>query len=82
MQGLTNIGWKVAPSSGGMFVWAKYPYDMDDKEFAFEVIKQVGVVMVPGTVFGSAGAGYVRIALVQDVEVLKNAVEQLKKLEF
>ena len=82
MEGLTNIGWKVAPSSGGMFVWAKYPYDMDDKEFAFEVIKQVGVVMVPGTVFGSAGAGYVRIALVQEVEVLKNAVEQLKKLKF
>ena len=82
MEGLTNIGWKVAPSSGGMFVWAKYPYDIDDKEFAFEVIKQVGVVMVPGTVFGSAGAGYVRIALVQEVEVLKNAVEQLKKLEF
>jgi LL-diaminopimelate aminotransferase len=82
MEGLTNIGWKVAPSSGGMFVWAKYPYDMDDKEFAFEVIKQTGVVMVPGTVFGSAGAGYVRVALVQEVEVLKNAVEQLKKLEF
>lgn len=82
MEGLTNIGWKVAPSSGGMFVWAKYPYDIDDKEFAFEVIKQVGVVMVPGTVFGSAGAGYVRIALVQEVEVLKNAVEQLKKLKI
>ena len=82
MEGLTNIGWKVAPSSGGMFVWAKYPYDIDDKEFAFEVIKQTGVVMVPGTVFGSAGTGYVRVALVQEVEVLKNAVEQLKKLKF
>lgn len=82
MQGLKDLGWTVAPSSGGMFVWAKYPYDMDDKEFAFEVIQQTGVVMVPGTVFGSAGAGFIRVALVQDVETLKNAVEQLKTLNL
>lgn len=82
MQGLTDIGWTVAPSNGGMFVWAKYPYDLGDTEFVFQVIEQTGVVMVPGTVFGSAGAGFVRIALVQDVKILKKAVEQLKKLKF
>lgn len=82
MQGLTDLGWTVAPSSGGMFVWAKYPYDMDDKEFAFEVIRQTGVVLVPGTVFGSAGAGFMRVALVQDVETLKRAVNQLKTLKL
>ncbi|MEI4770669.1 aminotransferase class I/II-fold pyridoxal phosphate-dependent enzyme [Psychrobacillus sp. FJAT-51614] len=81
-EGLKDIGWTVTPSSGGMFVWAKYPYEMDDKEFAFEAINQTGVVMVPGTVFGSEGAGYVRVALVQDVEVLKKAVDQLKKLKI
>lgn len=82
MQGLMDLGWSVTPSNGGMFVWAKYPYDMDDKEFAFEVIRQTGVVMVPGTVFGSEGAGFVRIALVQNVETLKNAIEQLKSLNL
>ncbi|TQR16444.1 aminotransferase class I/II-fold pyridoxal phosphate-dependent enzyme [Psychrobacillus soli] len=82
MQGIADLGWTVAPSTGGMFVWAKYPYDMDDKEFAFEVIRQTGVVIVPGTVFGSAGAGFVRVALVQDVETLKKAVEQLKTLNL
>lgn len=80
-QALTDLGWKIAPSTGGMFVWAKYPYEMNDKDFVFEVIDQTGVVMVPGTVFGSAGAGYVRIALVQDINILKLAVEQLKKLK-
>lgn len=82
MQGIADLGWTVAPSSGGMFVWAKYPYDMDDKEFAFEIINQTGVVLVPGTVFGTEGAGFVRIALVQDVETLKKAVEQLKTLNL
>lgn len=82
MQGLSDIGWKVAPSNGGMFVWAKYPFGLDDKEFVFEVIAQTGVIMVPGSIFGSEGAGFVRIALVQDVELLKKAVEQLKTLAF
>lgn len=54
---------------------------MNDRDFVFEVIDQTGVVMVPGTVFGSAGAGYVRVALVQDIDILRQAVEQLKKLE-
>ena len=81
-EGLQELGWETTPSSGGMFIWAKYPYDLDDKEFAFKAIEQVGVVMVPGTVFGTEGAGYVRIALVQDKEKLQQAIEQLKKLEL
>ena len=77
MDGLTNLGWEVAPSQGGMFVWAKYPYDMNSVDFAYKVIEQTGVVMVPGTVFGSAGEGFARLALVQDVALLKKAVERL-----
>ena len=57
MKGLAEIGWSVTPSNGGMFVWAKYPFDMDDKEFVFKAIEQCGVVMVPGSIFGSEGAG-------------------------
>ena len=82
MEGLMSIGWEVAPSDGGMFVWAKYPYDLDSTSFAFEAIAQTGVVMVPGTVFGTAGEGYVRLALVQNVEKLTQAVEKLSKLQL
>lgn len=80
MEGLTSIGWDVAPSNGGMFVWAKYPYDINCIDFAFKAIEQTGVVMVPGTVFGSAGEGYMRLALVQPVELLEKAVEKLKTI--
>lgn len=80
MEGLTSIGWEVAPSNGGMFVWAKYPYDINCIDFAFKAIEQTGVVMVPGTVFGSAGEGYMRLALVQPVELLEKAVEKLKTI--
>ncbi|KAA0955759.1 aminotransferase class I/II-fold pyridoxal phosphate-dependent enzyme [Sporosarcina sp. ANT_H38] len=82
MNGLTEIGWSVTPSNGGMFVWAKYPFDMDDKEFVFKVIEQCGVVMVPGSIFGTEGVGFVRLALVQKVDALQKAVDQLSKLEI
>lgn len=80
MEGLAELGWETTPSAGGMFVWAKYPFEMDDKQFVFEAIKQAGVVMVPGSIFGTAGEGYVRIALVQKVELIEQAIEQLAKM--
>lgn len=82
MDGLASLGWETTPSEGGMFVWAKYPYDVDDIEFVFEVIKQAGVVMVPGSIFGTAGVGYVRLALVQKVELIEQAIEQLRELSI
>ncbi|MHA6261336.1 aminotransferase class I/II-fold pyridoxal phosphate-dependent enzyme [Sporosarcina sp. CAU 1771] len=81
MDGLAEIGWTATPSKAGMFVWAKYPFDMDDKQFVFKAIDECGVVMVPGSVFGTEGIGYVRIALVQGVEILQKAIDQLRKLE-
>ncbi|NLY80209.1 MAG: aminotransferase class I/II-fold pyridoxal phosphate-dependent enzyme [Lysinibacillus sp.] len=80
MEGLQKLGWECAPSNGGMFVWAKYPFDIDCVNFVYKAIEQTGVVMVPGTSFGSEGEGYVRIALVQDKALLQEAVERLKTL--
>ncbi|RUL53941.1 aminotransferase class I/II-fold pyridoxal phosphate-dependent enzyme [Lysinibacillus antri] len=80
MKGLIELGWEVAPSNGGMFVWAKYPSELDSVSFAYKAIEETGVVMVPGTTFGSEGEGYVRLALVQSVELLEEAVERLKTL--
>lgn len=82
MNGLIELGWKVAPSDGGMFVWAKYPYELDSVSFAYKAIEQTGVVMVPGSEFGSEGEGYVRLALVQNKEVLQKAVDRLKNLSL
>ncbi len=82
MNGLQSLGWEVAPSDGGMFVWAKYPYELDAVRFTYQVIEQTGVIMVPGTVFGSAGEGYVRLALVQEVSLLEKAVQQLAKIQI
>ncbi|MEM1501823.1 aminotransferase class I/II-fold pyridoxal phosphate-dependent enzyme [Domibacillus sp. 8LH] len=78
--GLQEIGWSVEQPGGGMFLWTKIPSGSDDRAFVFEAIDKAGVVMVPGSAFGTAGTGYVRIALVQPVPLLKQAAERLKKV--
>lgn len=82
MKGLQEIGWEVAPSHGGMFVWAKYPYSIDSVSFAYKAIEQSGVVMVPGTAFGSGGEGFARLALVQEVSRLTEAVQRLNTIRI
>ncbi|MCP3762818.1 aminotransferase class I/II-fold pyridoxal phosphate-dependent enzyme [Domibacillus sp. A3M-37] len=78
--GLQNIGWPVERPNGGMFLWAKIPRGEDDRAFVFQAIDESGVVMVPGSAFGTAGKDYVRIALVQPVPILKQAAKELKKV--
>ena len=82
MEGLQSLAWDVTPSESGMFIWAKYPYEVDDMSFVLQAIEQVGVAMVPGSSFGKRGKGYVRIALVQEVDKLSDAIDRLSKLRI
>lgn len=78
--GLREIGWNVPDSQGSMFVWAKIPENFDSSEkFVLELMEKSGVIVVPGTAFGSLGEGYVRFALVYPVEVIKEAVQAVKE---
>ncbi|OLN22475.1 LL-diaminopimelate aminotransferase [Domibacillus antri] len=78
VKGLHDIGWTVSKPEGGMFLWAKIPDGADDRAFVFEAIDRSGIVMIPGSAFGTSGAGYVRIALVQPADVLEKAAGRLK----
>ena len=76
--GLREIGWNVPDSQGSMFVWAKIPEEFESSEtFVLELMEKSGVIVVPGTAFGSLGEGYVRMALVYPVEVINEAVQAI-----
>ena len=76
--GLREIGWNVPDSQGSMFVWAKIPEGFESSEsFVLNLMEKSGVIVVPGTAFGSLGEGYVRFALVYPVEVIKEAVKAI-----
>ncbi|MDQ0230055.1 LL-diaminopimelate aminotransferase [Metabacillus malikii] len=79
IEGLTSIGWPIDKPDAGMFIWAEVPDGWTSLQFTYELIEKANVVVTPGHAFGPHGEGYVRIALVQEVEVLKEAILSIEK---
>ena len=74
--GLRRIGWDVPDSEGTMFVWAPIPKNYtSSEEFCMDLVEKTGVLCTPGSSFGSLGEGYVRFALVRDVETMNKIVD-------
>lgn len=79
VEGFRSIGWDVAKPPATMFMWAEIPKGYaSSKQFALDLIEKAGVVVTPGNAFGPTGEGYVRIALVQSEDKLREAVEKIK----
>src|SRR5947209_14866697 len=83
VEGLRRIGWEVEPPKASMFVWARYPAEwrerMGSLDFSMKLIEEAEVAVSPGRGFGEAGEGYLRLALVENEQRLRQAVRQLSR---
>jgi alanine-synthesizing transaminase len=80
--GLSRAGWAVEPPKGGMFLWAKIPeayQSLGSVEFSKFLITKAKVAVSPGLGFGNGGEGFVRFALVENVQRINQAVRGVKK---
>jgi alanine-synthesizing transaminase len=83
VDGLNKIGWSVAKPKGTMFVWAPIPDTyraMGSLEFSKLLIQEAGVAVSPGIGFGEYGEGYVRFALVENEQRIRQALRGLRQL--
>src|SRR5215831_314918 len=83
VDGLNKIGWCVPKPRGTMFVWAPIPDGfraMGSLEFSKMLIQECRVAVSPGIGFGEFGEGYVRFALVENEQRIKQALRGLKSL--
>jgi alanine-synthesizing transaminase len=80
-DGLNRLGWNIVPPKATMFVWAPIPQpwasSMDSLAFATRLLEQGNVAVSPGGGFGPAGEGFVRMALVENENRLRQAVRQI-----
>jgi len=79
---LNKANWTVDKPKATMFVWAKIPEpyrELGSIEFAMQCLQQAEVAVAPGRGFGEDGEGYIRIALVENEERIKQAVRQIKR---
>jgi len=82
-DGLARIGWQVEKPRAGMFVWAKVP-DEHSKgkgsiDYAMDLMEYAEVAVAPGRGFGENGEGYMRIALVENEQRLRQAVRNISR---
>ncbi|MBN2294217.1 MAG: aminotransferase class I/II-fold pyridoxal phosphate-dependent enzyme, partial [Pirellulales bacterium] len=80
-NGLERLGWPIERPKATMFVWAKIPElwasRMSSFDFAMKLLREGDVAASPGAGFGPAGEGYLRLALVENEERLRQAVRQI-----
>ena len=66
-----------------MFVWARIPEPWRERmgsiEFAMKLLEEAEVVVSPGRGFGPTGEGYLRLALVENEQRLRQAVRQIDR---
>src|SRR5438445_589315 len=83
VDGLNKIGWNVPKPKGTMFVWAPIPdafKTLGSLEFSKLLIQEAKVAVSPGIGFGEYGEGYVRFALVENEQRIRQALRGLKQL--
>ena len=81
-QALADLGWSVPKPSMALYLWMPIPEwasarRWSDEQLAAELLEHCGVALTPGSGFGDAGRGWLRLALVRPVEELEDAVHRL-----
>ena len=77
VDGLNELGIKAKKPKGTFYLFVDV--QSDSLEFA-EKMLNAGIVVTPGTGYGEAGQGFVRIALTQSKDRISEALERMRKI--
>jgi alanine-synthesizing transaminase len=82
-RGLDKLGWTYEKPRASMFVWAKIKHEHlkggGTIDFCLRMMDEAQVALAPGRAFGENGENYVRIALVENDQRLKQAMSNLER---
>jgi len=79
---MSRAGWDIPRPPATMFAWAPIPdafKDLGSMEFAKQLLIRAKVAVSPGIGFGEYGEGYVRIALVENEQRIRQAARNVKR---
>ncbi len=82
VESFAQAGWHVPPPAATMFAWAPIPprfSNFGSLEFSKLLLKEAKVAVSPGLGFGEYGDGYVRLALVENRQRIRQAARSIKK---
>lgn len=82
LEAFENADWKLQKPRASMFIWAKLPESkrhLKSLEFSKQLLQRASVAVSPGVGFGEAGDEYVRIALIENENRIRQAARNIKK---
>ena len=82
VESFTRAGWEIPEPKASMFAWAPIPEpfrEMGSLEFSLRLIKEAHVAVAPGAGFGEHGDNYVRLALVENEQRIRQAARNVRK---
>ncbi|HEX7883796.1 MAG TPA: LL-diaminopimelate aminotransferase [Afipia sp.] len=82
VESFGRAGWDIPPPAASMFAWAPLPEkfrEVGSMQFATLMVEKSGVVVSPGVAFGEHGEGYVRIAMVENEQRIRQAARNIRR---
>jgi len=78
LAGVRGLGFELPTPKAGMYVWLPIPKGYTNAiDFTADLLDKTGVVVSPGSGFGTSGEGYVRIALCDTEARIADAVKRM-----
>jgi len=82
VESFGRAGWDIPEPQASMFAWAPIPEpfrEMGSLEFSLRLIKEAHVAVAPGAGFGEHGDNYMRLALVENEQRIRQAARNVRK---
>ncbi|MBW6531356.1 LL-diaminopimelate aminotransferase [Sphingomonas citri] len=82
VESFARAGWDVPAPRASMFAWAPLPpalAHLGSLEFSKQLLSHAKVAVAPGVGYGENGEGFVRIALVENEQRLRQAARNVKR---
>jgi alanine-synthesizing transaminase len=82
VEGFTRAGWPIPAPAASMFAWAPIPEPfraLGSLEFSKLLVEKAEVAVSPGVAFGEHGEDYVRIALVENEQRIRQAARNVRR---
>ncbi len=82
LDALNSAELKVYDPKAAFYIWFEVPKGYSSSEFVSLLLSKLNIVTIPGSGFGKAGEGYVRISLTVSEEKIKAAALRIKNAKF
>jgi aminotransferase len=77
-QGLREIGFDVVEPKGAFYIFPSIKkFGLSSEEFAERLLREKRVVVIPGSVFGECGEGFIRCTYASSLSDLKEALRRM-----